>query len=138
MRRWRRTGLALGWIALAVMAAALLVWLLGRDQPRVVWGALQFASLVVGMVAVAFLRRAWAVPTVADQAAVVRLRGWSDAAVAVCAAGMLVRALFDGVLGVAGTWLDVVLGAILALLAVVFVVVQMLATRWRPEAGDQL
>jgi len=89
---WRRTGLVLGWGAVACAGAALLALLADRDDPWLGAVVLLLAALVAGLVAVGFLRRAWGVPTVADQPAVVRAGRYAGVVAVVAYVGMLVLA----------------------------------------------
>ena len=135
---WRRTGLVLGWGAVVCAGAALLALLADRDDPWLGAVILLLAALVAGLVALGFLRRAWGVPTVADQPAVVRAGRWADVAAVAWGVAVVLRFVGGQLLDLGSTWLDVV-GAVLGAVAVVaYVGMLVLATRWRPEPVDQL
>ncbi|SDF60738.1 hypothetical protein SAMN05660662_2697 [Blastococcus aurantiacus] len=59
-----------------------------------------------------FLRRAWSVPGVSGDPAAVRARRWSDVAIAAWSAAVLLGFVLGRLLGVGGTWLDVVRGVL--------------------------
>ncbi len=77
-------------------------------------------------------------PAVADDAAVVRVRGWSDVAIAAWSAAVISGFVLDGLLDVGGTWLDVVRGVLGAVAVVADGGMLVLATRWRPAPRAQL
>ena len=135
---WRRTGLVLGWLAVACGVAALLTWLTGRDELRPAVGVLVVVAAISALLAPVWLRRAWSVPPVADDPAVVRARGWSDVAIVAWGTAVIARFVFDVLLDVGGTWLDVVRGALGTVLLVAYVGMLVLATRWHPAPGRQL
>ena len=128
----------LGWGALACAGAALLTWLPDRDDPWPGVGVLAVLAVVAALLAPVFLRRAWSVPGVADDPAVVRARGWSDVAVTAWGVAVISRVLLDVLLDVGGTWLDVVRAVLGAVTVVAYVGMLVLATRWRPAQADQL
>ena len=135
---WRRIGLVLGWGAVVSGCAAVLSWLPERDDPWPGAAILLLAAVVAGLLAPVFLRRAWSVPGVSDDPAVVRARGWSDAALVAWSVGVLAGFVFGQLLDVGGTWLDVVRGLLGVVLVVSYVGMLVLATRWRPTPVDQL
>ena len=135
---WRRTGLVLGWGAVACAAGALLTWLVDRDGPRQVTVVLLLACIVAALAATAFLRRAWSVPEVAGTPAAVRARGWCDVAVVAWGSSLLVRFVLGQLFDLGGSWLDVVRGVLGAVVVVAYVGMLVLATRWRPAPAVQL
>ena len=135
---WRRIGLVLGWGAVVSACAALLSWLWDRDDPWPGAAILLLVAVVAGLLAPVFLRRAWSVPGVAGDPAVVRARRWSDIAFAVWSAGVLLGFVFGQLLDVGGSWLDVVRGVLGAVLISTYIGMLVLATRWRPGPADQL
>jgi hypothetical protein len=134
---WRRTGLVLGWGAVACTGAALLGVLLDRDDPSL--GTLIAAglALIAAFLAPVFLRRAWSVPGVADEPGVVLARRWSDVAIAAWCAAVIFRVVLDGLLDAERVWL-VVRAVLGATLVVAYVGMLVLATRWRPAPRSQL
>ena len=134
---WRRIGLVLGWGAVVAACPGLLSWLPDREDPWPGAGVLLLAA-VAGLLASVFLRRAWSVPGVSGDPAAVRARRWSDVAIGAWGAGVVLGVVFGQLLAVGGTWLDVVRGVLGAVLAVSYVGMLVLATRWRPAPVDQL
>jgi hypothetical protein len=134
---WRRTGLVLGWGAVAAACAALISWLPDREDPWPGAVVLLLAAVVAALLAPVFLRRAWSVPGVSDDPAVGRAHGWSDAALIAWGAGVLVGFVRNG-FDVGWTWLDVLSALLGVVLAVSYVGMLVLATRWRPAPADQL
>lgn len=140
----RRAGLVLGWGALGCAGAALVTWLPAGDRSQEPLPATAF--LVVAAVAAAvlcqvFLRRAWSVPVVAGDPAVVRARTWSDVAIAAWGTSLVVGFVFDDLLGLGGAWLVAVRSTLAAVLVVTYAGMLVLATRWRPVPSvspDQL
>lgn len=135
---WRRIGLVVGWGAVVSACAALLSWLPDREDPWPGSGVLLLAAVVAGLLGPVFLRRAWSVPGVSGDPASVRARRWSDVAIAAWGVGVVLGFVFGELLDVGGTWLDVVRGVLGAVLAVSYVGMLVLATRWRPAPADQL
>ena len=135
---WRRIGLVLGWGAVVAACAALLSWPPDRDDPWPGAAILLLAAVVAGLLAPVFLRRAWSVPGVSGDPAVVRARRWSDVAIGVWGGGVLLGFVFGQLLDVGGTWLDVVRGVLGVVLILTYVGMLVLATRWRPDPADQL
>ena len=135
---WRAIGLVLGWGAVVSACAALLTWLPDRVDPWPGAGVFAVLSALGALLAPVFLRRAWSVPAVADDPAVVRVRGWSDVALAAWGTAVISRFLVDDLLDVGGTWFDVVRGVLGAVLVIAYVGMLVLATRWRPAPADQL
>ena len=135
---WRRTGLVLGWGAVAAACAALLGWVPDREEPWLGAAVLLLAAVVAGLLAPVFLRRAWAVPGVSGDPAVIRAHAWSDAALLAWSAGVIVGFVCGQLVDVGGTWLDVVQGVLGAVLIVAYVGMLVLATRWRPAPAAQL
>jgi hypothetical protein len=135
---WRRIGLVLGWGAVLAACAALLTWLPDREDPWPGAAVLLLAAAVAALLAPVFLRRAWSVPGVAGDPAVVRARRWSDVAIAAWGVGVLLGFVFGRLLDVGGTWLDLVRILLGAVLVVSYVGMLVLATRWRPAPVDQL
>ena len=135
---WRRTGLVLGWGAVAAAAAALLALLADRDDPWPGAVILLLVALVAGLVALGFLRRAWGVPGVADHPAVVRARRWADVAAVAWGTAVVLRFVFRQLLDRDGTWLDVVGGVLGTGAVVAYVGMLVITTRWRPVPPAQL
>lgn len=135
---WQRTGLVLGWCAVACAAAALLIRLADQDGPRPVTAILLLVGIVTGLAAVGFLRRAWSVPAVAQSPAVVRARALADVALVAWGAAVLVRFVFGQLLDLDGSWLDVVRVVLGTVAVVAYVGMLVLVTRWRPAPVDQL
>ena len=135
---WRRTGLVLGWGAVAAAGAGLLSRLPTREDPWPVATILLLAAVVAGLLAPVFLRRAWAVPGVSDDPAVVRARAWSETVIGVYCAAVVFRFVGQELLGADGAWVDVVRALLGTALAVSYVGMLVLATRWRPAPVAQL
>lgn len=135
---WRRIGLVLGWGAVVSACAALLSWLPDREDPWPGAAVLLLAAVVAGLLAPVFLRRAWSVPGASGDPAAVRARRWSDVALGVWGAGVLLGLVVGQLLDVGGTSLDVVRGVLGAVAVVAYVGMLVLATRWRPTPVDQL
>lgn len=141
---WRRTGLVLGWAAPALAAAAALVWLVGGPEPEesgTPLVVLAGTAILTAVLALVYLRRVFSSAERAGDRVAVRVRQWSDGAVATWGAALLLRVLFEQLLGLGGAWLDV-LTAVLGTVAVLaYVGMLVLTTRWRPApsaGGDQL
>lgn len=132
---WRRTGLVLGWGAVACVGAGLFAAFL--DGPREAAAVLLVAAFVTGLVALGFLQRSFSVPGVADDPSAVRARRWSEVAVAAWGSSVLLHVVVDVLLDRGGTWLDVVRALLGAVLVVAYVGMLVLAGRWRPR-GAQL
>ncbi|RBY77887.1 hypothetical protein DQ239_09190 [Blastococcus sp. TF02-09] len=135
---WRRTGLVLGWGAVAAAGAGVLSRLPPREDPWPAATILLLAAVVAGLLAPVFLRRAWSVPGVSDDPAVVRARAWSETAIAVYCVGVVFRFIGQELLGADGAWVDVVRALLGTALAVSYVGMLVLATPWRPAPAAQL
>ena len=136
---WRRTGLVSGWAAVACATAALLLSRLVDGEAAALPAALLLLGcFATGLVSLGFLRRVWSIPAVADDRDVVRARRWADVAVLAWGAALLLRLLFEQLSDLGGTWLDVVRLVLAAVAVVAYVVMLVLATRWRPAPVDQL
>jgi hypothetical protein len=135
---WRGIGLGLGWGAVVAACAALVGWLPDREDPWPGAVVLLLAAAVAGLLAPVFLRRAWSVPGVDGDPAAVRARRWSDVAIAAWGVGVVTGFVFGRLLDVDGTWLVVVRGVLGTVLAVSYLGMLVLATRWRPAPADQL
>jgi hypothetical protein len=135
---WRRTGLVFGWGAVASAAAALVGWLVDRDQPSVAVAILVLAGFLVAVIALGFLRRAWSVPGVADGHAVVRARRCADVAVIAWGVAVVFRFVVVHLLDLGGTWSDVVRGVLGTVAVAAYVGMLVLTTWWRPVRAGQL
>ncbi|MDT0275851.1 hypothetical protein [Blastococcus goldschmidtiae] len=138
---WWRTGLVLGWGAVASAAGGLLTALPDPAEPGTATAVLWLTGLVLGLVATAFLRRAWSVPGLVDDPAVVRARGWCDVALVAWGTSIVLRFVLGDLLDAGGTWLTVLGGLLGTVFVVAYVGMLVLATRRRPEQSprrDQL
>ncbi|SOC47422.1 hypothetical protein SAMN05660748_0808 [Blastococcus aggregatus] len=141
---WRRTGLVLGWAAPVLAAAAGLVWLVdrrGSDEPGTTLVVLTVGAALTAVLALVYLRRVFSSAETAGDLAVVRVRRWSDGAVTTWGAALLLRVLFEQLLGLGGAWLDAVTTVLGTMAVTAYVWMLLLTTRWHPAlsaGGDQL
>lgn len=131
---WYRTGLVLGFVALACLVGFVLHLLLG-DSRDSAWMLLGLGAFVCGLIGLGFLRRTWDDPGVKDDAQVVRARRLSSVAMTAYGVALIPNAIYavqsDG--SETMDWLGVVSAVLGAVAVVCFIAMLLVATRWSPS-----